>query len=197
MPFSLAVRERHQQSEVEGPNRCLLLSANLKQAQERLDNLLAYIRTLKKLPDIIAIQDPPPSFAFTTCKHYSHWYRSADDYVEELSSDNNPRNFPYEPSYSRIPPPKNSSTDLVKVAFLIRDALPAWNVTEHEPEDSNRGILAALHLPTIDGSIAFHNLYNRNNKVDIEALTESCRGYDEAHWLLGDFNLHHNLWGGD
>ncbi|KAF1847201.1 uncharacterized protein K460DRAFT_55086 [Cucurbitaria berberidis CBS 394.84] len=176
--------------------QCLAWSANLKFVPERMGNLHACVQGLKRRPDIIAIQDPPLDFPFIAFPGYSRWYRADDEKKKEVTEEDKSTYRPYRFRYSRDPiPEKKEPTKLAKVAFLIHEALNGWSVSQ--PEDENRGIVATLHLETRDGSsIAFHNVYNHEKRLDVEALTEPCLDETKAHVLLGDFNLHHPLWGG-
>lgn len=170
--------------------QCIAWSANLKKAPERLDRLLAYVRTLERLPGIIAIQDPPIRVAFKSCAPFRHWCRAVDE--EELKSEDNPTEFPYKPPYSRDPlPTKQTSRDLAKIAFLVHFSLSDWRVVE--PDGRNRGIYATIILDTPGGTIACHNIYNHEDNVCVDELLETCHSTTEIYILLGDFNLHHQL----
>lgn len=83
-----------------------------------------------------------------------------------------------------------------RVAFNVLNTIDIihWGVKTY---DTNSDLVATLQLDTPSGSVAFHNVYNRNNELDVDQLfEETCMGTG-THVLLGDFNLHHRSWGGD
>ena len=179
--------------------QCIIWSVNVKQAPVRLEALSKHIATLSRPPDIIAIQDPPRKFAYMSFGVYGHWYRAADDengQPETLTRDNDPSLFPYRVPYSRKPPEEKVVKDLCKVAFLVHKSLKGCRVTE--PNGDNRGIVATLHVPLVDGyTIAIHNVYNHEKRLDVASLCRPMLSASKAHVLVGDFNLHHPLWAGD
>ena len=190
----------HSWLDVVDDESCLIWSVNLKQAPERLNHLLAHIKMQQRTPDIIAIQDPPANLPFKPAGPYSCWYRAMDDKdgnTRELSGDDNPNIRPYKPPYSHEQvAEKLNSKELIKVAFLIHGSLSGWHVTE-DVEGVNRDIVATLQLPTSHGLVSIHNVYNHTSRLNALALMEKCRQSHTTHVLVGDFNLHHQLWGGE
>ena len=179
--------------------QCIIWSVNVKQAPVRLSALSKHIATLSRPPDIIAIQDPPRKFAYMSFGVYGHWYRAADNengQPETLTRDNDPSLFQFRVPYSRKPPKEKIVKDLCKVAFLVHKSLKGCRITE--PSGDNRGIVATLHVPLVDGyTIAIHNVYNHEKRLDVASLCRPMLSASKAHVLVGDFNLHHPLWAGD
>ena len=62
-------------------------------------------------------------------------------------------------------------------------------------QDGQHGLVATLSVGTPLGELHIHNVYNRNKDVEIDRLAATCMGGDSTV-LLGDFNLHHELWAG-
>ena len=194
---------------------CLVWVVNTKYCERRLNALMQYVNSdkLDRKPDVIAIQDPPRLLAFKHNPLYKTWCRAeddAEDRLQEMTAQDCPGYFPYRAPYETDEAKaarkaredaKKSGTALTKrlakVGFLIRNNIYSWEVDEPGPGEPNRGILATLHLETGEGSIAIHNVYNHANKLDVDALLSLCEDEMEAHVCVGDFNLHHELWGGD
>ncbi|CAE7022178.1 Zinc knuckle [Pyrenophora teres f. teres] len=194
---------------------CLVWVVNTRFSTYRVDTLMAYVNSdkLTTKPDVIAIQDPPTYLAFKFHMLYKTWCRGEDDQedkLQEMTQQDNPSYYPYRAPYethkdkaarkareSAKQSGTASTKKLAKVAFLIRNNIYGWEVNEPGPGEPNRGILATLHLETGEGSIAIHNVYNHANKLDVDALLFLCGDEMESHVCVGDFNLHHKLWGGD
>lgn len=63
--------------------------------------------------------------------------------------------------------------------------------------DWGQGMVASLNLETPDGPMRIHNVYNKKQAgttAFFEQLTLHCCGDNDI--LIGDFNLHHELWSG-
>ena len=113
---------------------------------------------------------------------YRVWYRT----VKELSEDNHPRLRKGHPE--QIVRPKS-------VAFLVHKDIPLvdWDIIMYD--DENGDLMATLVLQTNVGKIAFHNVYNRNNKLNIDTMMDCIFG-NGADVIMIDSNLHHSTWCG-
>lgn len=67
-----------------------------------------------------------------------------------------------------------------------------------EAPDWAGDMLATLHLRTPSGDIQIHNVYRNTNQpetpLNMDTLIRECSSSNSV--LLGDFNLHHELWAG-
>lgn len=88
--------------------------------------------------------------------------------------------------------------EATRVCFFIhkRIALSTWNVTNHNPDFST------LEICTTDArKIHIHNVYNPCQQSGDPSLIPTIidklngAGSNIEHVLLGNFNLHHLLWG--
>ncbi|KAI4614576.1 hypothetical protein J4E83_007230 [Alternaria metachromatica] len=174
------------------------MTVNGKKSPKRMNSLETCVASQRRPPDIIAIQDPPPKFAFKSFGSYGHWYRAADvgDERQELTRDDDPSTYPYRIPHDRNERPKKAVKDLCKVAFLVHNSLKGCRITE--AKGKNRGLHATLHVTLRSGhTIAFHNVYNHYNSIDVAELGKSMMSTDKAHVMVGDLNLHHPDWAGD
>ena len=129
--------------------------------------------------DIIAIQDPPPSFLWLSSSiRYNISYHT----TQELSQD------------ATMEEVKKKKL-LSPVCFLVHQSidLSRWRVQYYEHLNN---LAATLTLETASGSVRIHNIYNRDKQIPIDALLKTCASSD-ADLLLGDFNLPHRRWGGE
>ena len=76
-------------------------------------------------------------------------------------------------------------------------ALASWSIIYYSPD------LNTLHLTTLDArKIHIHNIYNPSTSAPdassalITLETALNQNKDEKHIAIGDFNLHHPVWGG-
>ena len=95
------------------------------------------------------------------------------------------------------------NSDSTRVCFFLnkRIALSSWYCTDHSPD------LSTLHIKSIDhGTIHIHNIYNPQKDlgaeetmpVTMDLLNKAINIHpDDEHIALGDFNLHHQSWGGE
>ncbi|KAG5803701.1 hypothetical protein H9Q74_009038 [Fusarium xylarioides] len=58
----------------------------------------------------------------------------------------------------------------------------------------NNGLVATLQILTASHLLTIHNVYDRNNRLDLDALFERLDDTDGDSVLVGDFNLHHRSW---
>ena len=84
-----------------------------------------------------------------------------------------------------------------RVCFFINKKIEqsSWTYTVHSPD------VITLHFKLPDRHIHIHNIYNPVNAEEISAsipVLEQSLVADphEEHIALGDFNLHHESWGG-
>lgn len=85
---------------------------------------------------------------------------------------------------------------LSHVCFFVHRSILGDTYEVEYHKDANKDLAASLYLQTPNaGTLAIHNVYNRQNAVDIEALIRdtTTMGRDI---LVGDFNLLHEHWGG-
>ena len=168
-------------------------------APARLNALAEYLATLQRPPDIIAIQDPPPKFAFKSFTSYGNLYSAADDddgNPQLLTRDNDPSTYTYRKPYSRTPAAEKKIVPLSKVAFLVQKSLRSCRI--QEAMGNNKGIHSTLRVTLADGyRMAFHNVYNHEKRLDVVELANDLMSSDQAHVLVGDINLHHPDWAGN
>ncbi|KAF4992303.1 hypothetical protein FDECE_13757 [Fusarium decemcellulare] len=156
-----------------------ILQANVKMSEERLSGLMDDVRESSELPGIICLQDPPPRLPWMTFPHYKLYFECS----RGLNETDDPWMPDQDPDFVPVP--------LFGVFFLVHESIPAhcWNVEYHG------SLVATLHLTVPTGEVHIHNVYNRNRELDIaEFVTRTSRsGWDIT---VGDFNLHHESWGG-
>lgn len=102
--------------------------------------------------------------------------------------------------FELVSPTDNSAA---RVCFFVnkKAALASWNYKTHS------GDLATLHVDTTDGRrIQIHNIYNQTlaegTLPTIKLLANVTgaslnNGGMHEQMIVGDFNLHHPIWGGD
>ncbi|KAJ0160825.1 putative RNA-directed DNA polymerase from transposon BS [Colletotrichum tanaceti] len=155
------------------------------------------------MADIIGIQDPPPEFAWWQ----SRGYKAELCAVRPLKEDDGPfaiacaesekkrRKKLKRSKSAEEPQPPKELVSLYRIGFYVHDSIPLadWDVFSHD--NGNKSMVATLKLSTRSGSIAIHNVYNHTLKLDMAELLATCTT-SPSDLLLGDFNLHHPLWGG-
>ncbi|KAK6214968.1 zinc knuckle [Colletotrichum tabaci] len=170
---------------------------NLKGSKRRLRYLLRCLTCVGRQPEIIAIQDPPPEFAWWQSRGYKAEFCA----VRPLKEDDGPfaiacaeREKKKRKSAEEPRPPKEL-VSLYRIGFYVHDSIPLadWNVSFHD--NGNKSMVATLKLSTRSGSIAIHNVYNHTLNLDMAELLATYTT-SPSDLLLGDFNLHHPLWGG-
>ncbi|KAG7043978.1 zinc knuckle, partial [Colletotrichum scovillei] len=140
---------------------------------------------LKRSPaHVIAIQDPPPEFAWKSCPGYNIEYLPA----RELLENDNPKT-------TEDPVP------VKLVGFYVTQSIgPSdWRIDWREHDNDHYGSVASMFLNTSCGKITIHNVYNNNQSIFMSILlTDSDHPVNgESAVMVGDFNLHHPGWGGD
>ena len=125
--------------------------------------------------DIIAIQEPwlSPHMQATYC----------------------PTNCPYIAIFP--------STGRARTCFLINKAIPflSWicNLFLLKPD------YCQITLQLLTGRLTIHNIYSpmppsiytTETKSPILTMLQNIQNNNSKHLFLGDFNLHHEMWGGD
>lgn len=132
---------------------------------------------------VICVQDPPRELPFRPRGPYYLWYEA----IREVTEQDNPNIYPV------VVPPAMQK----RVAFFVLKTieLTDWDVTTY---GTNSDLVATLRLKTPPGEIvAFHNVYNRNNTLNIDQLFDEIGSGPKAQFLVGDFNLHHPSWAGE
>ncbi|KAL1798048.1 hypothetical protein ACET3X_004654 [Alternaria dauci] len=91
-----------------------------------------------------------------------------------------------------------SRKKLAKVAFLVHSSIPSWEISEPDPKENepNCGILVTARIPMEYGSLAIHNFYNHDQRLDPVALMAPCHDEGDVHVCVGDSNWTHERWGG-
>ncbi|RYP82468.1 hypothetical protein DL769_001661 [Monosporascus sp. CRB-8-3] len=162
-----------------------IAQVNLKKSDYRLGLLLDHMKKMPRPWDIVAIQDPPSSFAWRASPAHEVWYEA----VPPLSEiDDNRRGKPGN---------EVDAVPLKGVGFYVVKTIPKeeWRV---DPGGNRiKDVVATLFLKTAVGEVQIHNVYNRNKEIDLDELSRACMSNKPESALLGDFNLHHPLWGGD
>jgi hypothetical protein len=108
----------------------------------RVGKLIKHSLEAERSPDVVAVQDPPPHFAFESCTAYNRWYRPLEK--KARTGKDHPSYVSYKRPYERKSafedePPGRSKTSLVKVAFFVHRSIPEWRWHVTEPDDDNRG----------------------------------------------------------
>lgn len=160
----------------------VIWQANLKNCGKRLKSLAKEAGTLRRPPDVIAVQDPPPDMPWNSIRSYEMFYNSERPLREEDKPQNRARGKP--------------AVRLSHVCFFVHRSIPGDTYEVEYHTGANKDLAASLYLQTPNaGTLAIHNVYNKKTAVDIEALIRdtTTTGRDI---LVGDFNLSHEHWGG-
>ncbi|KAJ6207002.1 reverse transcriptase (RNA-dependent DNA polymerase)-domain-containing protein [Bipolaris maydis] len=190
----------------------------MKCSNQHLTSLRNWLKTQSRLPDVIAIQDPPLHLAFFPVSLYNTWFRGDNGSGDRvaITGEDSPYYRLYSPPYpnahekralfderKRIEEAKQKLDNqpegckqLAKVAFLVHQSIEEWAVSE-PPTLPNRGLVASLHIKIGPGELVVHNFYNHNHpngRLDIADLIDPCGDERKAHVVVGDSNLQHPLW---
>ncbi|KAF4450189.1 zinc knuckle, partial [Fusarium albosuccineum] len=192
---------------------------NLKGVGKRLGALKRYLRKLAKetpylLPDVIAVQDPSVAQVFRRILGYNFWYSATGTFTE---ADAPPTRSARQKSKQRVAQPvqgtrPNPTEDanpgstqdtnverekpkMHKVCFYVHKSLSltSWRVSK--ATGPNEDLVATLELATPSGELKIHNVYNHEDRLDVEELV-ALAGGEGDRILLGDFNFHHRMWSG-
>lgn len=197
-------------------------SINLKRSDKRLGALRREIARITqdsphRRPDIIAVQDPSPTQAYSGLSGYNFWNASLGDFTE-AENENLARQIERGRTSSarrnhRAQSASDTLTDatedghansddttplLQHVCFYVDYSIPAtrWHVEDANTE-ANKGLVATLRLMTAsDCPLSIHNVYNHKDRLDVSDLL-STAGSIGDNVLIGDFNFHHPDWSGD
>ena len=172
-----------------------------------------YLKSRERPADLILVQDPPNAFAYKNFESYDRWCRVEGS--EPLTSEDSPGHRPFVVPYDRQAKKarkellleemneqnheeecqkKLRGKRLAKVAFMVHMTIASWRI--QEVEEPNVGKHATVRLTTSLGTIAFHNVYNHCNTIDIDGIMKELHTADELRFLGGDLNLPHEAWGG-
>lgn len=195
-----------------------IISVQMKCSYQRLLSLRNWLKTQSRLPDVIAIQDPPLQLAFSSVSLYNTWFRGDNGNGDRvaIAGEDNPYFRLYSPPYptahekralieerkriedakQRLEGQLEGCKQLAKVAFLVHQSIEEWAVSE-PPTLPNRGLVASLHIRIDSGELVVHNFYNHNHpngRLDVAGLINPCGDEYKAHVVVGDSNLQHPLW---
>jgi len=196
-PKNASLRSCNAQAFSDG--QILALSANLKGAEARLNNLLKYIKTLPRPPDIVNIQDPPRHLAYTKGLFpYEPFYWVEG---EDMTERDNPYRRDYRAPYGRKSVQSQETNTMTikfldKVAFLVHRSI--LNPRVSRPSGPNNRLVATMAIETRNQTLLFHNVYNHLSSLNIKDFWDSIpRDPSSSNILVGDFNLRHRDWEGD
>ncbi|CAH0002271.1 unnamed protein product [Clonostachys byssicola] len=166
-----------------------IASVNLKRSRHRLEALLRYMNEQDESWDVVAIQDLPIEFAFTPSPGYDLFYWSNRE-LEENDKPPPPWDSQKKPDTTQVQEPKPAR--ISSVGFYIAQYISSlnWAVTRPPPDDANTELVATLHLTTQDAILDIHNIYNRDNKLDLDELFIYAAGSEHVIFV-GDFNIEH------
>lgn len=106
---------------------------------------------------------------------------------QQIGSNNNPQQD------GGIAKPPQDPIKFAHICFLVLNTIPLedWSVKAYE--NDNHELMATLSLQTSSGAVDIHNVYNWRDSIDLDLLLETCAG-PGRNLMVGDFNLHHELW---
>lgn len=101
--------------------------------------------------------------------------------------------------------PKDTREEPARVCFFINKRLNviSWSVIEHTRDACTLRIAYSEDEAGQPKEIAIHNIYNpprttENRRSSLPVLERALRQHaDIGQVVLGDFNLHHEYWGGE
>ncbi|KAF4445688.1 hypothetical protein F53441_10594 [Fusarium austroafricanum] len=186
----------------------IIWNVNLKGAPMRIRHLENALRLAPKdaRPLILAIEDPPNRLAFRDIPGYNIFYSSDHPITEEqyptwgngasVNGTQAATNTANGADLLHGPPVAADEPLMHRVCFYVHKSIPTTSWRAMIDPGVNKGLVATLELLTANGILTIHNIYNRNNTLELPALFGRV---DESHGdviLLGDFNLHHRTWSG-
>ncbi|KLP22793.1 Uncharacterized protein LW94_13563 [Fusarium fujikuroi] len=179
-------------------------SVNLKGAPIRIRHLETALRHApeNERPLILAIQGPPNRLAFHNISGYNIFYSSDNPNTEEQypswgnrvsATATNIATSPSDGTPAATEPPAIERL-MHSNCFYVHKSIPttSWQAIMHTGD--NNGLVATLHILTASRILTIHNVYDRNNPLNLRALFESLDDTDGSAVLVGDFNLHHRSW---
>ncbi|KAK4164447.1 Endonuclease/exonuclease/phosphatase [Cladorrhinum sp. PSN259] len=154
-----------------------VLQMNLKQSAERLRKLANDILDNDRHVNVIAIQDPPESL-----------FRSSGLW-RSYNLDYNSSTKATDIGAPVVPP----------VAFLVYKMIPptSFRSLSYQGLGSFEPYVRTLMIDSDIGPLSITNVYNHTNRMDQNMIKSlACHSTGNRHLLVGDFNLHHTVWGG-
>ncbi|KAF5556844.1 hypothetical protein FMEXI_897 [Fusarium mexicanum] len=197
-------------------------SVNLKGAPIRIRHLETALRLApeNERPLVLAIQDPPNRLAFHNIPGYNIFFSSDHPITEEQyptwrngasatgtnattnATTNAATNVATSDGTSGVTNPPNGTDPpaitaeplMHSVCFYVHKSIPTTSWGAIMDTGDNNGLVATLQILTADRILTIHNVYDRNNRLDLDALFERIDDTTGDAVLVGDFNLHHRSW---
>ncbi|KAJ9415572.1 Endonuclease/exonuclease/phosphatase [Fusarium oxysporum] len=180
---------------VDSPSDLSIVQINVKAAPDRIQSLKNWIHNCDKRVDILCLQDLPSNIR--GIQFPDHILAFGPNNPELLETQGEEQAKTKKRNALKIKSPYQEKEMLHAVAYLIHKSIPIadWDVEFHD--DVNFGLAATLLLRISDDqTIAIHNVHNQLKKVKIPDLLQKVTATGQD-FLVGDFNLHHTVWGGD
>ncbi|KAG5744817.1 hypothetical protein H9Q70_012477 [Fusarium xylarioides] len=196
-------------------------SVNLKGAPLRIRHLETALRLAPEngRPLVLAIQDPPNRLAFHNIPGYNIFFSSDNPITEEqyptwgrasATGNNRAANTATNATTSATTNPPDGTQGATNlpagteppaieplmhsVCFYVHKSIPTTSWRAIMDTGDNNGLVATLQILTASRLLTIHNVYDRNNRLDLDALFERLDDTDGDSVLVGDFNLHHRSW---
>ncbi|KAG5801061.1 hypothetical protein H9Q71_014357 [Fusarium xylarioides] len=180
---------------IDSPSDLTIVQINVKDAGERIQSLKNWIHNCDHRVDILCLQDIPSNMrAF---QFPDHILAFGPNNPELLPPKGEEQGKTRKRKAIHITNKYLEKEKLHKVAYLIHKSIPIadWDVEFHD--DVNFGLAATMLLRISDDqTIAVHNVYNQLKHVHIPDLLQRVTATGED-FLVGDFNLHNPVWGGN
>ncbi|RKL51925.1 hypothetical protein BFJ70_g639 [Fusarium oxysporum] len=180
---------------IDSPSDLSIVQINVKAAPDRIQSLKNWIHNCDKRVDILCLQDLPSNIR--GIQFPDHVLAFGPNNPELLETQGEEQAKTKKRNALKIKSPYQEKEMLHAVAYLIHKSIPIadWDVEFHD--DVNFGLAATLLLRISDDqTIAIHNVHNQLKKVKIPDLLQKVTATGQD-FLVGDFNLHHTVWGGD
>ncbi|SCO87326.1 uncharacterized protein FRV6_11453 [Fusarium oxysporum] len=190
-------------------DKLIIDQANFDGSWRRTQALMSYERQGRNggSADIICGCDPSRRTIWRTCLHYCLEMNPARPLIPTDNPDDPSRRIGHGNKNKSSQAPEQEQPAPVeygRVFFFVHRSIPRelWHVKYHD--GPNHDMAATLFLQTQQGEIAIHSLYNVNQPakdgrpkrhINVEVLVRdtTSHGFDI---VVGDFNLHRQLWGG-
>ncbi|KLP05831.1 Uncharacterized protein Y057_10352 [Fusarium fujikuroi] len=140
----------------------------------------------------LAIQDPPNRLAFHNISGYNIFYSSDNPNTEEQypswgnrvsATATNIATSPSDGTQGATNPPTATEPPAIERlmhsnCFYVHKSIPttSWQAIMHTGD--NNGLVATLHILTASRILTIHNVYDRNNPLNLRALFESLDDTD-------------------
>ncbi|KAF5648575.1 hypothetical protein F52700_891 [Fusarium sp. NRRL 52700] len=191
-------------------------SVNLKGAPVRIRHLETALRLAPEnaRPLVLAIQDPPNRFAFHNIPGYNIFFSSDHPITKEQyptwrngasatgnkaatnAATSDGTQGATNPPDGTNPPTVEAEPLMHSVCFYVHKSIPTTSWRAIMDTGDNNGLVATLQILTVDRILTIHNVYDRNNRLDLNTLFERIDDTEGDAVLVGDFNLHHRSWSG-